>query len=113
MPKGLSEKYPDVSVPEKTTLKKYGITQEEWVKILEKQGGVCFICKSLSKTGRLVTDHEHVPGYKKKPDKERASKIRGLLCWMCNHYYVGRGITIEKAKNVVSYLENYKQRQPC
>lgn len=94
-------------VPSKATLDKYGLSQEEWQRILDAQGGVCFICKKMSSTGRLCIDHEHVKGWKKMPPEKRKLFVRGILCWVCNHYYVGRGINIEKAMRVVSYLQQY------
>ena len=111
MPQNTCKKYPDVSIPKANTLKKYGLSQEQWIEILDRQNGVCYICHRLSKTGRLVTDHEHLPKYKKLPDTLRRNAVRGLLCWTCNHYYVGRGITVDRAKNVVSYLQEYQQRK--
>lgn len=100
-----------IKTPSKATLKKYGLSEEEWKAILDSQGSVCFICKKYPKTGRLCVDHEHVKGWKKMPPEERKKYVRGLLDWFCNHYYLGRGITIEKAKNVVKYLEQYENRQ--
>lgn len=64
------------------TLKhQYGITLEEYNKMLEKQQGVCVICKESEKiidkfTGkakRLAVDHCH-----------KTNIVRGLLCQPCN-----------------------------
>jgi hypothetical protein len=49
-------------------------------------------------------------GWKKMPAEERKKYVRGLLCWFCNHYYVGRAITVEKASRVVLYLQNYEKK---
>lgn len=98
-----------VQVPSAATLKKYGLNEAEWRSILDRQGGVCAICKKEPTKGRLCIDHEHVAGWKKMPDDQRKRYVRGLLCWFCNHYYVGRCITIEKAANVVAYLTEYKR----
>lgn len=56
---------------------KYGITLETFNKMLETQGGVCFIC-GKGNQGKLINaplsvDHCHETG-----------KIRGLLCSPCN-----------------------------
>jgi len=99
-----------VSVPKPATLARYGLVENEWQAILERQGGVCAVCKKLPPSGRLVTDHEHVKGWKKLPPEKRKMYVRGVLCWTCNHYYVGRGITADKARNVVTYLESYARR---
>lgn len=94
-----------ICVPKPATLKRYGLTGEAWLAILEAQGGVCYVCQKAPPSGRLCTDHEHVRGWKGKPPEERRRFVRGLLCWTCNHYYLGRGITVAKARRVVEYLE--------
>lgn len=100
----------DVKLPKPATLKRYGISAEEWLAILEGQGNVCAICEKEPPSGRFCVDHEHVRKWKKLPPEARKLTIRGILCWTCNHYYVGRGITINKATNVVRYLEAYARR---
>lgn len=58
----------------------FGITNEDYERMLEKQNGVCFICKEpetmvhLGRTPRLSVDHCH-----------RTDKVRTLLCNSCNH----------------------------
>jgi Recombination endonuclease VII len=39
--------------------RKYGISLEEYNKLLKKQNGRCAICKSLPKTRSLAVDHNH------------------------------------------------------
>lgn len=99
-----------VSVPTLTTLRRYGLTEVEWRAILDRQGGACAVCRRVPTTGRLCIDHEHAKGWKKMPPDQRKLFVRGLLCWVCNHYYLGRGISIEKAVNVASYLTAYQER---
>ena len=54
--------------------KTYGITQIEYTSLLQKQHGVCKICKTKRIfTKRLAIDHNHKTG-----------KIRGILCFWCN-----------------------------
>jgi Recombination endonuclease VII len=101
----------EVPPPKSTTLKKYGISQEEWSEIARQQGGVCPICGKLPENGRLVTDHEHIRGYKKMPTCNRKTYIRGLPCIRCNLMYLPIGISVEKAKNIVRYLEAYEQKK--
>ena len=59
------------------TLKKYGITEEQYNKLAAKQGGVCALCgKPPTGNGpnkRLAVDHHHDSG-----------QVRGLLCGPCN-----------------------------
>ena len=60
-----------------STLKyRYGITQEEYEEIFNKQEGRCSICDKTSNrylTNNLDIDHDHNTG-----------KVRGLLCNNCN-----------------------------
>jgi hypothetical protein len=102
-----------VQTPKKATLQKYGLSEAEWQVMADAQGHRCFVCEKTPTTGRLVIDHEHVKGWKKMPPEQRKLYVRGLLCWVCNHYYVGRGITVAKAENVVRYLSLYAARRPA
>lgn len=52
---------------------KYGITPEDYDKMLEAQRGVCAICRNKPGKTRFPVDHNHETG-----------KIRGLLCTPCN-----------------------------
>jgi Recombination endonuclease VII len=64
-----------------------------------EQNGRCFIClKSPMETRprrNLAVDHDHQTG-----------RIRGLLCFNCNHNLLGRLLKddLEKAKRIVKYL---------
>ena len=52
----------------------YGISLDEYDAMLDRQGGVCAICKKKPDEGKaLVVDHCHVTG-----------RVRGLLCGKCN-----------------------------
>jgi hypothetical protein len=55
--------------------KNYGITEDEYNDLFEKQSGLCAACGSseTSLKGYLCVDHDHKTG-----------KIRGLLCRRCN-----------------------------
>lgn len=55
-------------------LKRFGLTINEYERLLVLQNGVCAICKQQCRTGRrLAVDHEHGTGI-----------VRGLLCGNCN-----------------------------
>jgi hypothetical protein len=101
--------YPQVKIPTQNTLKKYGLTEVEWLAILDSQGGVCPICQKVPMTGRLVTDHLHIKGWKKMPPEMRKKYVRGLLCHFDNHYTLARSVTVDKAKRLVQYLENFEK----
>jgi len=80
-----------------TELKRiYGITLEEYNKVLEEQEGVCKICKCSDPVRRLAVDHDHATG-----------KVRGLLCNNCNR---GLGHLKDDPKiltEAIKYLEYY------
>lgn len=59
-------------------LDKYGITEEEYLKIFNYQGGVCAICGNAPKAQKLHVDHDH-----------HTNMVRGLLCLWCNHKVLG------------------------
>lgn len=55
---------------------RYGITLEDYERILESQNGGCAICETTTPGGRgnrFHVDHNHETGV-----------VRGLLCWTCN-----------------------------
>lgn len=97
--------------PSEKTLRKYGLTADDWRALLKRQGGVCAICKTVPLSGRLVIDHEHVPGWAKKPPHERKKYVRGLLCVFDNYRTVGRGATAYKLTNAAAYLRRYDRRK--
>lgn len=101
----------EVKYPTQVTLRKYGLTLDDWTQMLQRQGSVCAVCKRLPSSGRLCVDHDHCKGFKKMSPEEKKKHCRGLLCFFCNRYYVGRSITIEKSKNVTAYLEAYEARK--
>lgn len=96
--------------PSKQTLEKYGLSLKEWKKLAESQNNLCFVCKQPPKKGRLCIDHFHAKNWKKKPPEERKKYVRGLLCWYCNFKLLPRGINLEKARNIVKYLEQFENK---
>ena len=61
--------------------RRYGITPEQYDKMLERQGGGCAVCGKAPKPGarRLAVDHDH-----------STKVVRGLLCFTCNKYRVAK-----------------------
>ncbi len=56
--------------------RKFGITLDDYNKMLKEQGGVCAVCggpPSGRWKHRFHVDHDHVTG-----------KVRGLVCFHCN-----------------------------
>jgi hypothetical protein len=100
-----------LKIPSKQTLKKYGLSLEEWEEMANKQNRVCYICLKLPKSERLCVDHVHVKLWKKKPPEQRKLYVRGLLCSYCNLRLVSKGITLQKAQNIVKYLLEYEEKK--
>lgn len=88
----------------------YGISEREYNKWLRTQGGVCAICKGKAKTRKLAVDHEHIKGYKKLTQSDKKRYVRGIVCFPCNWIMLSRGVTLEKARGLVRYLEDYERR---
>lgn len=80
---------------ERNIKKRFGITIEDYDKILKKQKGRCAIC-GKKKRQRLGVDHNHKTG-----------KVRGLLCYNCN---AGLGMFKEDKsflKKAIKYVGRY------
>lgn len=76
--------------------KKYGMTEEDYIKKFKKQKGRCAIC-GLVVAGNLNIDHDHSSGL-----------VRGLLCTRCN---LGLGMfkdDINILKKSIKYIKNWK-----
>lgn len=76
--------------------RKYGISLEEYSTLLEKQEGVCALCRKGPEGSRyeiLVVDHDH-----------ETNEIRGLLCQQCNMALGRLGDNVESIERVLAYL---------
>src|SRR4051795_11454211 len=56
-----------------TRAKALGVSDAEYARLLDAQGGHCALCPNTPKTRRLHVDHDHATG-----------RVRGLLCYRCN-----------------------------
>lgn len=55
-------------------LRKYGINEDEYQRLLAVSGGKCWGCGNPPKEGRnLHVDHDH-----------KSRLVRSILCWPCN-----------------------------
>lgn len=83
--------------PEKILAKsrkaKYGLTDDEFKAMLEKQGGLCKICVTSKATD---VDHCHATG-----------RVRGLLCRACNN---ALGLLKENTETLQSAIEYLKEK---
>jgi hypothetical protein len=75
--------------------RKYGITLQEYERLLAAQGGRCAICRRLPRGDiSLHVDHEHGTG-----------RVRGLLCFRCNNALGDFGDSRDLLQSAVRYLE--------
>lgn len=75
---------------------RYGLTPEQYSKLIEEQDNKCAICHQPPVKKRLHVDHDFVTG-----------KVRGLLCSNCN---VAIGLLqhdIKKMEDAITYLKEH------
>jgi hypothetical protein len=89
-PSGMRKYWPHLTLKE---------AEAERQKMSDLQQQCCAICKKHESNfmKRLAVDHNHKTG-----------KVRGLLCYRCNKFLVGRQ-TIESASKLLNYLETYDE----
>ena len=80
--------------------RRYGITEEQYTERLDKQNGLCAICKCPPTSGGrsyiLQVDHDHVTG-----------EVRGLLCDSCNKGLGSFKENISNLESALDYLKGY------
>lgn len=87
-PSGLRRYWPHLTLKE---------CEVERQKLSDAQNACCAICKKPESyfVNKLAVDHNH-----------RSLKVRGLLCYRCNKFQVGRH-SLESARKVYEYLLKY------
>lgn len=84
---------------------RYGISMEDYEKLLREQNGVCAICeRSPDEVGVLAVDHDHrcCP-----TERTCGSCIRKLLCTDCN-ISIGRfNDNVLRLERAAEYLRSY------
>lgn len=98
-----------LTVRDKYLRSKYGITEETYFAMAKHGGGNCWICKRPPKPGKaLNVDHQHLTKLEKKTQK--FGTVRGLLCFFCNKYLIGRrkGEHAYMFENAAAYLRSTK-----
>lgn len=99
-----------MKVPTKVTLKKYGLSEQEWIDLYNKHDGCCHVCLKPFLDGRRVyTEHEHVKGWKQMPPGERKLYVRGLAHFICNNRILTKGVTPEMLRKAADYLERFNR----
>jgi len=104
-------------LPSKATLKKYGLSEQEWIVLYNKHDGRCYICgvpfDGSDRGGKerlACVDHEHVNGFKKMSPEDKKKHLRGMLCYQCNRLVAQKSNTINKMYKAIEYLERYESR---
>lgn len=111
--------------PRLATLRKYGLTEADWVRMCEACNHTCVVCGKPFDDRPLVVDHEHVKGFKARKVKkavkgghkikvrvmsqaERRQYVRGVIHNFCNRF-VRSWLTLPRARAIVAYLEAYER----
>jgi Recombination endonuclease VII len=82
------------------SLKKYGLTVEDYARLMHAQGLRCALCpRPLAELGADV-DHDHVTG-----------RVRGLLCPPCNTSLGSH--TAESLRRFLAYVEGARLSEHC
>jgi hypothetical protein len=77
----------------------YGLSAEDYARMLAKQKGLCLICFRPPTEGhRLNVDHDHETG-----------KVRGLLCNNCNTAIGLFGEDCRRMSAAIEYLSNHEK----
>lgn len=79
--------------------REFGITVDDYDKMLMEQGGVCKICRRPPQKHRLAVDHDH----RHKGNKKES--IRGLLCHCCNRGLAWFRDNAESLDRAAKYLK--------
>lgn len=81
---------------ERSLARNFGITPDDYQRLLAAQEGRCAICRTKPRTRRLAVDHNHQTG-----------EVRGLLCTRCNHKVLGAANENPALlRRAAAYLEN-------
>ena len=100
-----------IKTPSKYTLKKYGLSIQDWENLLISQNYCCPICeRHFDETVHPVVDHFHISGYRKFPPEKKRKYIRGLLCIYDNLRVVSKSLTTKKAYNSWKYLKKFDKK---
>lgn len=80
-------------------MKQFGITPDDYDRMLNEQNGGCAICdsdKSGNRSKNFMIDHDHETG-----------KVRGLLCYRCNQAIGAFDDNPDLLRKAATYLEDF------
>ena len=73
-------------------MRRYGLTQQEFLELVDAQGGLCRLCDRHC-GAELIVDHDH-----------ETEDVRGLLCMQCNTGLGLLGDTPERLHKAWQYV---------
>lgn len=92
-------------LPWARNVRRYGLSAEEALSMLDRQGGVCAIC-GCEPSGPLAVDHDHSCC----PGRGSCGKcVRGLLCSQCNWALGCMEDSAERLRSAAEYLDKSNQ----
>ena len=97
--------------PSPATLRRYGLTAQDWLRLLAAQGWRCPICHKTGASVTWNTDHDHVPHWRRMVPSQRWRYVRGVLCAYCNHRRVNSRMSAAEAQRIAAYLAAYEARR--
>lgn len=92
----------------------YGITADEYQRILDLQGGACAICQRAKGVRRsLSVDHDHAQAVKDGHDEDKGCPqcVRGLLCQPCNKMLGHLRDDPEACERAALYLRDWPSKR--
>ena len=100
-----------IKAPAPATLRRYGLSADEWLALLAGQGWRCPICHKSGASVTWNTDHDHVPRWRYMTPEERKRYVRGVLCAYDNHRRVNSRMSAAEARRIADYLAAYEARR--
>lgn len=97
--------------PSPETLRRYGLSMEEWEGMITEAQFACACCGKAPSSGRLFIDHEHVRGWKNMEAEDRKQYVRGLACYVCNRFVLNYRVSSTLLRHAAEYLERYAERR--
>lgn len=87
-----------MDVPSEQTLKRHGLTEDQWQALWDRQAGLCALC-GKPPTSRFVIDHCH------RAARNGGPAVRGLIHPMCNGKLGKVKDSAEWCRQAAAYLD--------
>ena len=97
------------AIARKSHLKRYGLTENDYQRLLIKQKGLCAICYAARTETRLAIDHDHSCCPQRKTSCGKC--VRWLLCGKCNLLLGAANDSVELLRKAARMLSRWKTKQ--